>query len=173
MDLKPSRLRRGEIIAGLSAIALLILLFAVPWFRFSPGGVIHPAATYHYPPPNGAHADATGWNSLPTLRWLIAVAGVAGVLLTFLQASRAAPALPVTWSVIVTTLSGITTLLLLIALPTDSGSPLVGAYLGLVAVAALTVGAFMSLRQEGGWLPDRDHPIETIGIGPPTRGTDS
>jgi hypothetical protein len=159
MDLKLSRLRRGEIIAGLSGIVLLILLFAVPWFRFGPGGAVH--------------TDATGWNSLPTLRWLIAVTAATGVLLAFFQASRAAPALPVAWSVIVMTLSAFTTLLLIIRIPTDGGSPLVGAYLGLVAVAVLTTGAFMSLRQEGGWLPDRDHPIETISLGPPTRGTGS
>jgi cytochrome bd-type quinol oxidase subunit 2 len=159
MDLKPSRLRRGEIIAGLSAIVLLVALFGISWFRFGPAG--------------GAHTDASGWNSLPTLRWLIAVTGVCGLLLAFFQASRAAPALPVVWSVIATTLSGLTTLLLIIRIPTDGGSPLIGAFLGLVAVAVLTIGALMSLRQEGGWVPDRDHPIETIGLSPPTRATDS
>jgi hypothetical protein len=150
MAFAPSRLRRGEIIAGLSAIALLILLFVIPWFRFA------------------AHIDASGWRSLPTLRWLIAAVALMGVLLAFFQASRDAPALPVAWSVIVTTLAAVMTVLVIIRLPTDGGRPLLGAYLGLVASAALTVGAFISLRQEDGWVPDRDHPIETIAIGPPT-----
>ena len=155
MAFAPSRLRRGEIIAGLSGIALLIVLFVIPWFRFA------------------AHTDASGWESLPTLRWLIAAVALMGVLLAFFQASRNAPALPVAWSVIVTTLSAVMTVLVIIRLPTDGGRPRFGAYLGLVASAALTVGAFISLRQEDGWVPDRDHPIETIALGPPTHSEDS
>jgi hypothetical protein len=148
----PIRIRRGEIIAGLSAVLLLALLFLIPWFRFGSG----PVGT-----------DADGWHGLPTLRWLILLTGLTGLLLGFFQATRRAPALPVTMSVIATTLGALTTLALFIRLPTDSGSPRAGAFLGLVAAAALTAGAFMSLRQEDGWVPDRDHPIETIVIGPP------
>jgi len=164
MGLRPSRLRRGEIIAGLSAVALLVLLFAVRWFRFGASGA---SGWYSYPPLRRAPVDVTGWQALPTLRWLIAMVGVAGVLLALFQASRAAPALPVAWSVIVTTVAAVMTLLMIIRLPTDGGSPLLGAYLGLAAAAALTAGAFMSLREEDGWVPDRDHPIETIALGGP------
>lgn len=155
MEIKLSRLRRGEIIAGLSAVVVLALLFATPWFAFGPSGA--------------GHTDADGWHSLPTLRWLILVTGLTGLTLAFTQASRRAPALPVTLSVIVTTLAALTTLVLIVRLPTDGASPLAGAFLGLAASAALTVGAFMSLRQEDGWLPDPEHPIETIMIGPPPR----
>jgi hypothetical protein len=153
-----TRVRRGEAVAGLSAAVLLALLFLTPWFRFGVGR---------------AGAEADGWHSLPTLRWLLVVTALMGLLLLFAQATRRAPALPVTLSVITTPLGVLTTLAVIIRLPTDSGSPRVGAFAGLLAVAALTTGAFMSLRREDGWVPDADHPIETIVIGPTTRRRDT
>jgi hypothetical protein len=155
-----TRIRRGEAVAGLGAALLLALLFLTPWFRFGSGA-------------GRVATDADGWHGLPTLRWLIVVTALTGLLLLISQATRRAPALPVTLSVISTTLGALTTLALIIRLPTDSGSPLVGAFAGLLAAAALTVGGFMSLRREDGWVPDEEHPIETIVIGPPThrRGT--
>jgi hypothetical protein len=148
---KLSRLRRGEVIALLSALALVALVFLIPWFQLTN--------------PNGSHTSANAWTSLPTLRWLILVTAAAGVLLAYLQASHEAPALPVSWDVIVVTLSAITTLLVLIRVLTGAGSPQVGAFTGLVAVAALTAGSLLSLREEGGWTPGPDRPVETIAPG--------
>jgi hypothetical protein len=148
--LRLSRLRRGEIIAALSGAVLLVLLFAVPWESF---------------PAVAGHATATGWASFGTLRWPITVSAVLGLLLGYVQASRAAPALPVALDVILVTLAAITTLVLLIRLLTGDGSPEVGGFAGLVASAALTAGAFVSLRQEDGWVPDDEHPIERIEVG--------
>ncbi|MGZ4167364.1 MAG: hypothetical protein ACXVRP_13530 [Solirubrobacteraceae bacterium] len=146
-----SRLRRGEIITFVSALALALLVFLVPWVQFSN--------------PGGGHTSANAWTSLPTLRWLLLVTAATGLLLGYLQVSREAPAFPVAWDVIVVTLSAITTVILLIRLLTGAGTPQVAAFAGLVAVAAQTVGAFMSLRQEGGWTPGRDRAIETIAVG--------
>jgi hypothetical protein len=151
-----SRLRRGEIIAVSSAVVLVALMFLVPWFQSAN--------------PGGGHTSANAWTSLPTLRWLLLVTAASGLVLGYLQASREAPALPVAASVIVVTLSAITTLILLIRVLSGTGTPLIGAFAGLVAVAAQTVGAFMSLRQEGGWNPNPPtpgHPIETIAVGRP------
>jgi hypothetical protein len=148
-----SRLRRGEIIAVVSAVVLVLLMFLVPWFRFAN--------------PGGGHTSANGWTSLPTLRWLLLVTAASGLLLGYLQASRAAPALPVAVDVIVVTLSAVITLVLLIRVLTGDGSPLIGAFAGLAALAVQTAGAFMSLREEGGWAPSPDHPVETIALGQP------
>lgn len=150
-----SRLRRGEIIAALSAAVLLALVFAVPWISFVN--------------PHGGHTSANAWTSFPTLRWFLLVTGVLGLLLGYLQAARSAPALPVSVDMILVTLSAITTVLLLIRLVTGDGSPLAGAWAGLVASAVLTAGTFMSLRQEDGWVPDDEHPIERIAVGRPGR----
>jgi hypothetical protein len=160
MEGTTTRIRRGEVIAGVSAALLLAVLFLTPWFHFGTGA-------------GGSNTDANGWHGLPALRWLIVVSALSGLLLLFLQATRRAPALPVTMSVITTTLGALTTLALTIRLPTGSGSPLAGAFAGLLAVAALTVGAFMSLRREDGWVPDQDHLIETIVIAAPAHRRDT
>jgi apolipoprotein N-acyltransferase len=145
-----SRLRRGEIIAALSALVLIVLVFAVPWVSFAS--------------PGGGRAGANAWTSFPTLRWPILITAALGLALGYLQVTRSAPALPVALGVVLVTLAAITTLVLLIRLLTGDGSPQVGGWLGLVATAALTVGAFMSLRQEDGWEPGPDHPVETVEL---------
>jgi peptidoglycan/LPS O-acetylase OafA/YrhL len=146
-----SRLRRGEIIAALSALVLLALVFLVPWISFVSS--------------RGGHASADAWTSLPTLRWPIIIIGVLGLLLGYLQAARPAPALPVALDVVLVTLAAITTMLLLIRLITGDGSPQAGGWLGLVASAALTAGTFMSLREEQGWEPRPEHPVEIVELG--------
>lgn len=145
-----SRLRRGEIIAVLSALALLALMFAVPWVSFAS--------------PGGGHAGADAWTSFPALRWLILASCALGVLLGYLQATRAAPALPVALDVVLVPLAAVTTVALLIRLLTGDGSPLAGGWAGVAASAALTAGTFMSLRQEQGWEPGPDHPVETVEL---------
>jgi hypothetical protein len=151
-----SRLRRGETIATLSGVVLVVLVFAVPWFSFSNPGV-------------GGHTHANAWTSLPTLRWPILVIAVMGMLVGYLQATRSAPAFPVALTLALVPLAAITTVVLLIRVLTGEGSPLLGGVLGLVAIAALTAGAFMSLRQEDGFDPNPptpDHRIETIDLSP-------
>jgi hypothetical protein len=145
-----SRLRRGEIIATVSAVVLVVLMFAVPWVSFAS--------------PGGGHTTANAWTSFPTLRWLLLVTAALGLLAAYLQAARSAPALPVALDMVLVTLAAITTLVLLIRLLTGSGSPEVGGWLGLVATAGLTAGAFKALRVEEGWEPGPEHPVETIEL---------
>ena len=61
-------------------------------------------------------------------------------------------------------LGAVTTLIVLIRLLTGAGSPQVGGFAGLAATAALTCGAFISLREEDGWTPGPDHPVETVAL---------
>ncbi|HTU98680.1 MAG TPA: hypothetical protein VMF14_22705 [Solirubrobacteraceae bacterium] len=148
-----SRLRRGEIIATLSAAVLVVVVFAVPWLSLSVTG--------------GGDTHANGWTSLPALRWPIVVIAGLGLLLGYLQATRSAPALPVALAMVVMTVSAIVTIVLLIRLLTGAGTPLAGGFIGLVACAGVTAGAFMSLRQEQGWdatPPNPERPVETINL---------
>ncbi len=147
MGFDASRLRAGEAIAGASAIVLLGLVFLTPWYGLA-GGVHRVASAA------GISGSVDGWHGLSTLRWLILVTIAAALALAWLQATRRAPALPVSLSVIVTVLGLLTVLALiyrvLIAVP-GPGSLIegkIGAYLGLVVAAALTFGAFRSLREE-------------------------
>ena len=160
MEFDPSRLRRGEWLAGVGAVLLLVFMFALPWYGL--GGAA--AATR-------GSTTLNAWHSLTTLRWLMLVAIVAALSLFFLQATRPAPALPVSASVIATPLAGLTALALiyrvLINNPGDNGllHPRIGAVLGLVAAWVMAFGAFRSLREEG--LSPRDAPtaIATVRLG--------
>lgn len=145
-----SRLRRGEIIAALSALALLALVFGVPWVSFAN--------------PGAGHTGADAWRSFPTLRWPILVVAVLGLLEGYLQAARPAPALPVAIDIVLLPLAALTTLALLIRLLTGGGSPELGGFAGLAAAAALTCGASMSLRREQGWTPGPEHPVEIVSL---------
>jgi hypothetical protein len=144
MEIQPA-LRRGEIIAGTAAVAMLVILFALDWL--SSGGI-----------------ERRGWSSVPVLRWVILVAALSALALTVAQATARGPGLPVSLSVVTTVLGALTTLLLVIRLLTTGASVEAGGYLGLVAAIAMTCGAFVSLRVEQGWAPGPERPIETVPL---------
>jgi len=143
-----SRLRHGEVVAGASAAVLLALMLLTPWYGLS-GAAERAAASVGL-----ADVTVDGFNGLTTLRWLMLVTILSALGLTWLQGTRRAPALPVSFSVIVTVLGLVTTLALIYRVLINVPGPdsLVesrfGAYLGLIAAGALAYGAFRSLRQE-------------------------
>jgi hypothetical protein len=147
MDFKPARLRRGEIVAGVGGLALLVFLFALPWLSA------------------GSGRTSTGWSGLPILRWLVVVSALTALALAFTQATRSAPAIPVTLSVFVTVLGALTVILLIIRLLTTGSSLEAGAWLGLLAAIGITVGGFLSMREEDGSRTGPEHPIETVSLG--------
>ena len=142
---EPPHLRRGEILAGASALVLLVFLFGLNWLTV--GG-----------------RNQHGWEAIPILRWLLLVTALTALMLTFAQATRSGPGLPVSLSTVVTVLGAASTLLLAIRLLTTSAGLCAGALLGLLAVIGITVGGFDSLRREQGWTPGPDHPIETVPL---------
>ena len=154
MGVQAVRLRHGEILAAVAALVLLIDLFAVSWYT---GGA---AMT----------VSVTGWEALTVLRWLILVTGGAALALAWFQATRPAPALPVSLSTVATVLGTITTLALiwrvLLDAPAGAGgvSAAVGAYVGLVAALALAIGALRSLREEDPPDPVRNEAIPVVPI---------
>lgn len=146
MSFVAARLRRGELIAGSSAVVLIVLIFAAPWY-----------------------GTVDGWNGLTHLRWLELLAVVLALLLVVAQAASRAPALPVSLSVIVTVVADLAFLALVyrVLINPPGHSTKVWAYLGLVSALALAWGGYLSMRQEG--VSDRDavHEIKTI----PLRGS--
>lgn len=145
------RLRAGEVIAGTSAILLLIFMFAVKWYAVS--GPLSETLD------RGLHEPTTfdGWNGLHTLRWLLLVTIVAALALAYFQAAREGPGIPITLSVIVTVLGLLSTIALvyrvLINTPAPTLDQRAGAYLGLVATIGIAYGGFRSMREEGGTDP--------------------
>jgi hypothetical protein len=166
VGLQPSRLRRGEILAGVSALALLVFVFALPWYGLS-GEAARTAA------PLGVSTSVNGWNGLTNLRWLMLLAIIAGLSLAVLQATQRAPALPVSVSVIATVLGGITVIALidrvLIDVPGPSGlvDRRVGAFLGLVSACGIAYGSFRSLREEDPLDPEAVAGIPVVTLSRP------
>ncbi|HEV3390734.1 MAG TPA: hypothetical protein VG057_17060 [Solirubrobacteraceae bacterium] len=155
MDFDASRLRRGEWLAGASAVLLAIFLVGGKWYDGA----------------GRTGGSLTGWQALTDLRWLLLVTIVAAVGLLFTQATHRAPALPVTMSLVVMLL-GIATVVALIVRVLIDPPPNVqaGAYLGLLSAIGIMVGGYLSLRQEG--VARRDAPAN-IPIVRPGAGTES
>lgn len=146
MDLDPARLRRGELLAGVGAVLLLVFMLAGKWYG------------------SGAHAR-TGWEALTTLRWLLVVTIAAAFALVLAQIARRAPAIPATLSLLVSLLGLLSVLALiyrvLINAPAHEQA---GAFLGLVFALALAYGGFLSLREEG--IARRDAPSDIPVVHP-------
>jgi hypothetical protein len=155
MKLDPSRLRHGELIVGASALVLLASMFVLDWYGLTV--TFAPTAQGL-----GVPTAVNAWDGLTVLRWLLLLTIAAGLALVYFQASRRAPALPVTLSALVTVLSLITVLALIYRVlinqpgPGDVVEARAGAYVGLVSALVLFYGAWRSLRQEG--IAERDGP---------------
>jgi hypothetical protein len=131
MDFDLSRLRRGELLAGASAVLLLVFMFAGKWYG------------------QGAHSR-TGWEALVGLRWLLAVTIAAAFGLVLVQATRRAPAVPVTMSMVVTVLGVVSQLALVYRVVINPPAhEQLGAFLGLISALGLAYGGYLSIRQEG------------------------
>ncbi len=160
-----SRLRTAEWIVGVAALALLVVRFALPWFGVS-GRLAATASEY------GGEVQENGWNSLGVLGPLAVLVGVLGVAAWLLQATRAAPALPVSAVMIELPLSLALTLGLLIRVLLDHPQVIAGAgrattakpaaYAELVLAVAVLVGAYLSLRTDGIAAYDAPQQIETL-----------
>jgi hypothetical protein len=122
-------------VVAISAVVLLVTLFALDWFSAGSGA---------------AQVSANGWTSLTGARWLLLITIVAALGLFFCQATRRSPAWPVTLSVLVAILGGLSTIWLLIRVPIDppAGRDF-GGWLALVSAAVLTWGAYRSMGLEG------------------------
>ena len=142
MDFHASRLRRGEVLAGAGAVLLLVFMLAGKW-----------AGT------------RSGWGALVSLRWLLAVTIAAAFGLVLVQATRRAPAVPVTISLLVTVLGAISVLALIYrVLINPPAHQHADAYLGLLSAIGLTYGGYRSMREEG--VAGRDAPRDVPVVRP-------
>lgn len=134
MGFDPSRLRRGEVLAGASAVVLLVLLLVVDWYGDA----------------GRTGGSLTGWQALTDLRWLLLVAIVLALGLVLAQVTMRAPAVPVTLSMFTMIFGTVSVVALAIrVLISPPPHQQAGAYLGLLATIGIAVGGSLSLRQEG------------------------
>jgi hypothetical protein len=153
MDL--NRLSLGDKIAGASAIALLLIMTIFKWFGLE---VESNVAGF------GVSDSLNAWKSFSFIDIILLVTCLAALAMVYLRASSTNVDLPVSFSVIVAALGALSTLLILFRLisPPDfetggvdvagvdiNNTREIGAFLGLIAAAALTYGGFRAMEEDG------------------------
>lgn len=158
MSFDPTRLRRGEWIAGAGGALLLVSLFLFDWY--------------------GADADlgngfsfsvgANGWETHSILRWFMLLTIAAGSGLWVLTAIERTDAIPLSAAVIAVVVAGITTFCLAWRVLINEPGPnelievKFGAWIGLLSSAAVVAGAWLSLRDEDRTAPLPDIPVRRL-----------
>lgn len=162
MGVTLTRLRRGEYIVGVSSLVLLASMFLLGWYGLNQR--LAPTAAQL-----GLSTSSDGWDGLSHVRWLLLVTIAAGFALVFFQATRRAPAIPVSLSVIVTVLALLSLLALVYRVllsPPGQGvlDVKIGAVVGLVSTFTLTCGGYLSMRNEGIAPDDAPAEIESVKL---------
>lgn len=130
-----ARLRTGELLAGGSAAALVVVLLALDWFKFSGVG-------------------ATGWESLEIIRVLLLVVAALAFTLVALTVLARPVAMPVAAAVVTTGTAALATLVVLYRVGFNEPGPNevveveLGAYLGLALTAAIAAGGWRTMQDE-------------------------
>ncbi len=141
-----SRLRVAELLAAGAAVVLLVALLILHW-ESDPGRI--------------------GWAAVPVLRWPLLLLAALGLILTVAQAAMRGPALAVTLDLVTGPFGAVVTILLALRLASTGATLTAGAYVGVVAAAALTAASFWALRIERGWTPGVDREVELVPLPSP------
>ena len=144
---RPPRIRVGALVSAVSALALLVILFAMEWYGVA--GVPDPSAVR----PAVSTAE-NGWNGLTVTRWVLVATIVAAIGAVVLHASQREHGNKTDTSRIVAALGAISSVLLiyrvLIVLP--AGTRVVdqklGAFLGLICALGIAWGGYESIREQ-------------------------
>jgi hypothetical protein len=147
-------LNRGEKIAGVAGVLLILIMFIFDWFGVGVAGL--PSQV------NGIPTEVTGnaWDAYGFTDIILFLTALAAIGLAVMAASDAEVGLPVAMSAIVTALGILSLILVLISIisPPDFGAPdlsgldhsrKIGVWLGLLAVIAVTAGGFLAMQEEG------------------------
>jgi hypothetical protein len=162
------RLRPGEGIAGVCAVALLVVMF-LPWYEI--GGSLPPSLRQtirSISAASGVDLTRNAWQSFAVLDVVMLLAILAAVGLLVLALTQRSVALPVAASVIVTALGALATLLVLYRLINEPGFTIGGgggvpathvpdrvidirfwAFAGFALCAGITLGGFLAMADEG------------------------
>src|SRR3954470_17921284 len=141
-----SKLRTGELIAGVCGVLLLIVMF-FSWYGIggAAGSIL-----------DAANIDTTvnAWKAFDFIDILLFVTALVAIGAAVLAASGRSVALPVAASVVVTVLGIIVTLLVLYRIinqpgPNDVVDVKFGAYLGFLICLGIAVGGFLAMADEG------------------------
>jgi hypothetical protein len=143
------RLRTGELIAGVSGVALFIIMF-LPWFGvdFGDAGEIAEGLGIDVPE---ASVDFNAWEAFDFIDLVLLVTIVVAVGLAVASMAAQTVALPVAASSITAGLGILSTLLILYRIidPPSELDRKFWVFAGLVAAAGIAYGGWRSMQEEG------------------------
>jgi hypothetical protein len=160
-------LNRGEKVAGIAGLLLILIMFIFDWFAVK--GV-----------PNVGGLDA--WDGYSVTDIVLFVTALAAIGLPLMAASDAETGLPVALSAIVTALGIASVILVIISILSPPGYTVpftgrsvdtttnVGAFLGLIAAVAVTVGGWLAMQEEGTTFADAADRFRGGAAGAPGTG---
>jgi hypothetical protein len=156
-------LRTGERIAGLSGIALLIIMFLSWWGA--------PGPTAELVEASGIDIDTTvnAWQAADFLDLLWALAAISGIALAVVAMQGNQVNMPIAMSAITAGLGGIAVLTILYRLidtPFDADREY-GAFLGLIAAAGVAYGGWTAMQEEGASFSVQSDRVGGGGDAPP------
>ncbi len=143
------RLRTGEMIAGISAVALLIIMF-LPWFGIggAAGDALQQAQDLGFAPDVSTSANA--WESFDFIDLVLLLTVIVAIGTAVATATATNVALPVAASAITAGLGILSTLLVLYRLidPPFDASRKFGVFVGLIAAAGIAYGGWRLMEEE-------------------------
>ncbi len=139
--------RGGELISAVSALVLLVAMFALKWFGLvvTPGPHAARSAT-----PSAENA----WHGLLVVRWVMALTIFVALGSVVLHATQRSHGARTDTSVAIAMLGSLTTVLLIYRVLINLPSPRsvvdekLGAYLGLLAAVGVAIGGYESIREK-------------------------
>jgi hypothetical protein len=141
-----SKLRTGELIAGVCGVLLLIVMFFA-WYGIggSAGSILSAA---------DVDTNFNAWQAFDFIDLVLFVTAIVAIGAAVLAASGRSVALPVAASVVVTVLGIIVALLVLYRIINQPGDNAIidvkfGAYLGFLVCLGIAVGGFLAMADEG------------------------
>ncbi len=171
-----TRLTQGEKIAGVSGIALILIMFIFKWFGLKVSG---DAGGFGFT----VEGSENAWGSYGFIDIVLFITVVAAVGLALISASETEVGLPVAASAVVAGLGILSVVLIIISIisPPDLGAGdisgidhtrKIGVWLGLIAAIGVAYGGWRAMQEEGasfGGEADRfrAEPDEGPGAGPP------
>jgi hypothetical protein len=147
-------LNRGEKIAGVAGVLLILIMFIFDWFGLKFTGGVGAFGV-------SAEGAKNAWGSYGFTDIILFITGLAAIGLALVAASDAEVGLPVALSAIVTALGVLSLILVIISIisPPDFGVNVsgtgidhtrkIGVWLGLLSVIGVAVGGFLAMQEEG------------------------
>ncbi len=143
-------LNTGEKLAGVSGIALLLIMFIFDWFTYGEGAF---------------SAGGSAWQTMELIRFILFLAAVAAIALAVVAANQTTVDLPVALSAVTAGLGILSVVLILFRIisPPDFGlgdvaeafggeadvGRGIGVFLGLIAAGGVAAGGWLAMQEEG------------------------